>query len=499
MLDLNIPWPTQTFADAQRAGNTFRQLQSQFSSGSGTTGSAASTSAQDSEAPLSKKQKKKQQQQQQQKQPQPPPSAPAPASQQSSQPPPPITEWDPLDDLPHHDQLRLRLLTVNLASLGYRTCAFNHTFSQPTRFDPNRHANPFSSLSAAASGSQPSTGKGKHAPSQGPTRPIVAVPFPELDPRFRGSSSTSTSSKGKQRAASATHLSLDPSLLDPGSSPHDKLRITQLHRLTLPLDDSSCSSAPGQGHGLVASAGPALQSYDLLAVTPTTESSFSTACLSLAELKPFGIDIISLDLSAQPRLPHWVKRSLVKATIQLGVVFEINYSAALPSSSGSVGVSSSSTNTSASVETARRNLIAATRSLLLFTKGTNVILSSGARDAMQLRAPRDVINLFGAILGMGETAARHAVLAGPEAVVRRARARKEVWKGIIGPVQILAEPSTKLPALDAAQQATPSQTGSAAAAAAAAAGPAASREPGSSDAVHSNRKQKRKRDSAEIT
>ncbi|KAE8231767.1 hypothetical protein CF326_g3207 [Tilletia indica] len=445
MLDLNIPWPTQTFADAQRAGVALRQQQQQTAGGSGSGGGDAQTLDGSDQAPLSKKAKKKlqkQQQQQQQNNAVPPPSDP-PSASTSTIAPVPLPEWSPLGDLPTHDQLRLRLLTTSLASLGYKTCAFNHTLAQPVRFDPLRHGNPFSTHSAAASAIGLGGGKGKGgnagaAPRGGGDgkRAIAPVPFPELDPRFRGSSSGggSKDGKGKQKANVTSTIHLDPSLLDPGSTPIQSLRIVQLHRLTLPLDDSSCSSAPGQGHGLVASAGPALQSYDLLAVSPTTESSFSLACLSLAELRPFGIDIISLDLGSQPRLPFWVKRSLVGAAIQLGVVFEIAYSGAL--------ASSSSSSSGPSADSVRRNLISSTRSLLLLTKGTNVIISSGARDAMQLRAPLDVINLFGAILGMGESAARLAIGSGAEAVVRRARARKEVWRGIVGEVRLRTGGST---------------------------------------------------------
>ncbi|KAL9940306.1 hypothetical protein V8E36_001011 [Tilletia maclaganii] len=476
MLDLNIPWPTQSFADAHRAGVALRQHQQQHQQQQqASTSSAAAAAAVlggDSSAvsaqggdqpPLSKKARKKLQKQQQQSSApatstsastEPPPTAPAavpaPAAQQSK-PPTLLPEWNALDDLPAHDQLRLRLLTLSLASLGYHSCAFNHTFSQPTRFDPTRHGNPFSAFSAAATAASSSgSGKGKAALSglSGASRRHIAqVPFPELDPRTRtGALKRGSSGKGKEKASvSQTFISdklaIDPALLDPGTTkPHESLRITQLHRLTIPLDDSSSSSAPGQGHGLVASAGPALQSYDILAVAPTTESAFSLACLSLAELKPFGIDIISLDLggSQQPRLPFWVKRSLVKAALQLGVVFEIAYSGALPVP----GNTSSSSDTS---DVVRRNLISSTRSLLLLTKGTNILLSSGARDAMQLRAPMDVINLFGAVLGLGEGAARQAICAAPEAVIRRAGARKEIWRGIVGEVRIRSGPGPTAP------------------------------------------------------
>ncbi|KAK0567025.1 RNA-binding RNA processing protein rpp1 [Tilletia horrida] len=461
MLDLNIPWPTQTFADAQRAGIVLRQQQQQAQGGgTGASKAGGDALALDSgdQAPLSKKARKKlQKQQQQQQQQQAAAASPAPASTANASTPSAaapstsgalLPEWNALDDLPAPDRLRLRLLAVSLASLGYKTCAFNHTLAQPTRFDPARHANPFSPAHSAASmpaGTAVLIGKGKTqvGASGGPPRRAVApVPFPELDPRFRGSSSTHSGakSKGKQRAdggrALGANLSLDPSLLDPGSSGVvQSLRIVQLHRLTLPLDDSSCSSAAGQGHGLVASAAPALQSYDVLAVHPTTEAAFSLACLSLAELKPFGIDIISLDLGAQPRLPFWVKRSLVRTALQLGVVFEVAYAGALPGASAAAAASSSN-----AAEAARRNLISSTRALLMLTKGTNIIISSGARDAMQLRAPLDVINLFGAILGMGEGAARQAVSQGPEAVIRRARARKEVWRGIVGEARVRQEP-----------------------------------------------------------
>lgn len=163
--------------------------------------------------------------------------------------------------------------------------------------------------------------------------------------------------------------------LDPRTSKSCKRGLTQLSRLTLILDQESMAKS---GSGFVASNSNALQQYDILAVCPTSEAAFQHACITLSELKPFSIDIISLDLAASPRLPFHLKRSTVGAALANGVVFEISYGAALDGSDGS----------------ARRNLISGSREVLRVTNGQGVIFSSGAKEALGLRGPYDVMNLY---------------------------------------------------------------------------------------------------------
>lgn len=178
-------------------------------------------------------------------------------------------------------------------------------------------------------------------------------PFPKLDPRTR------------------TRLGIEAF----------REGLTQLSRLTLILDNDAMIKS---GTGFVTSNSQALQQYDILAVTPLTETAFQHACITMSELKPFSIDIISLDLASAPRLPFYLKRSTVGAALANGVVFEIAYGPAVGSSQRD----------DQDLTTARRNLFSGAREILRVTNGKGVILSSAAADVMGLRGPYDVMNLY---------------------------------------------------------------------------------------------------------
>jgi ribonuclease P/MRP protein subunit RPP1 len=214
------------------------------------------------------------------------------------------------------------LLTHNASSVGYNVVAFNHVVVG--KFDPARHINPF----VNSHQSHP--------------------PFPELDPRR---------AKVKQQ----------------------DVQVTQLSRMTLILNDDSMGKV---GHGMTAQSTTVLLGYDLLAAQAYNDASFSLLCLTLSELKPASIDIITLDLSSSARLPFFLKRSTVHAAIANGVVFEICYSKMVQRGEGEDSHSR-----------ARRNIISAARDILRVTNGKNVIFSSGAFDILGLRGPYDVINL----------------------------------------------------------------------------------------------------------
>ena len=62
--------------------------------------------------------------------------------------------------------------------------------------------------------------------------------------------------------------------------------------------------------------------------------------------------------------------------ISRGLMFEINYSDAIRDS------------------TARKNMIANAFQLMRVTKGKNIIISSNARDILELRGSFDVLNLY---------------------------------------------------------------------------------------------------------
>lgn len=102
------------------------------------------------------------------------------------------------------------------------------------------------------------------------------------------------------------------------------------------------------------------------------------ACASLP------VDIISLDLSH--RLPYRLRPKVLAPAVQRGVMFEISYACCLRD------------------ETSRRLLFSNATALARATRGQNIIVSSGARTAFELRSPYDVINLS-TLFGLPE---RHA-------------------------------------------------------------------------------------------
>ncbi|KAG0327467.1 hypothetical protein BGZ99_007551 [Dissophora globulifera] len=125
------------------------------------------------------------------------------------------------------------------------------------------------------------------------------------------------------------------------------VNLKQYSRLTLVVDDIS------QNYGLNTN-NPSVSSYDILAVQPTNEKLFQAACGT------FEVDIISLDMSA--RLPFYLKHSTVGQAVERDA-------------------------------SARRNLISNAQSLIRVTRGKNIILSSQAMRAMELRGPYDIVNL----------------------------------------------------------------------------------------------------------
>ncbi|PWN40070.1 PHP domain-like protein [Ceraceosorus guamensis] len=185
-------------------------------------------------------------------------------------------------------------------------------------------------------------------------------------------------------------------------------QLQQLQRLTVTMDDSSLTKG---GHGFTSSQAAALATWDLIAVQPTTDSAFSLACQTLTELKPFSVDIISLELASSSRLPFAPKRSTLRTAIRSGAVFEITYSAML------AGASEESEKER---ERKKRNLVSNTRDLLRLTGGKGIIISSGAATLLDIRGPKDVIAVA-SIFGMSPQAAKDSISATARAVLTRAR------------------------------------------------------------------------------
>ncbi|XP_071949035.1 ribonuclease P protein subunit p30-like [Antedon mediterranea] len=167
--------------------------------------------------------------------------------------------------------------------------------------------------------------------------------------------------------------------------------LQQLSRVTLILKDNTTFARMSTDN--------AIQSYDLLAVQPTTDKLFLLACTQLE------VDIISLDFTQ--RLPFFMKYHPVRAAQDRGVHFEIIYTPAINNT------------------TARRNIIGNAHALVAVNNGKNVIISSQAERVMEIRSPYDVANL-GLLFGLSESQCKNALSRNCRALLMHAISRKSV-------------------------------------------------------------------------
>ncbi|TFY76300.1 hypothetical protein EWM64_g7714 [Hericium alpestre] len=185
--------------------------------------------------------------------------------------------------------------------------------------------------------------------------------------------------------------------------------VVYLKRLTVVLDEDS-----EKGFGLTNANASLFAAYDLLALVPTTETTFSLACLTHTQPSPLTTHILSIPLTL-PRLPFRMKHTLVRAAMRNGAVFEINYAGALGADDSSSGGGSG--------PGAKRNWWAAAKDVVRVTKGKGIILSGGGPGETELRAPKDVGNLI-TFLDLPQNLAHDASTTTPKSVVLRAQTRK---------------------------------------------------------------------------
>ncbi|XP_033119499.1 ribonuclease P protein subunit p30-like isoform X2 [Anneissia japonica] len=153
-------------------------------------------------------------------------------------------------------------------------------------------------------------------------------------------------------------------------------RLQQLSRITLVLKD--INTFPRMSNNTM------IQSYDLLAVQPTTEKLFLLACTQLE------VDIISIDFSQ--RLTFFMKYHPVRAALDRGIHFEINYAPAIRDTY------------------TRRNIISNAHALATI---------------MELRSPYDVANL-GLLFGLSENQSKDAVSRNCRALIMHSVSRRSV-------------------------------------------------------------------------
>ncbi|CAJ0842750.1 16703_t:CDS:2 [Entrophospora sp. SA101] len=175
------------------------------------------------------------------------------------------------------------------------------------------------------------------------------------------------------------------------------VKLEQLTRLTVVLEDSS------QNYGLTSSNNTIL-SYDIFAVQPINEKSFQNTCSN------FDVDIISLEMGS--RLPFYLKHGMVGLAIDCGIFFEICYSPTIRDS------------------ISRQHLISNAQNLVRVTCGKNIIISSEAQRAIELRGPYDIINL-GTIMGMNQALSKDCITTNCRAVVMHAATRRNAHKAVI--------------------------------------------------------------------
>ncbi|KAK2189366.1 hypothetical protein NP493_108g02022 [Ridgeia piscesae] len=145
-----------------------------------------------------------------------------------------------------------------------------------------------------------------------------------------------------------------------------------------------------------------IQAYDILAVQPTTDKLFHTACTELE------VDIISVDMTQ--RLPFFFRRQSIGIALERGVHFEIVYSPMIRD------------------QTARCHVISNAQALINVCKGRNIIVSSACEKETELRGPYDVFNLA-LLFDLKEFQAKDAISINCRSVVMHGSGPQPCTKG----------------------------------------------------------------------
>ncbi|KAH7912906.1 RNase P subunit p30-domain-containing protein, partial [Hygrophoropsis aurantiaca] len=187
-----------------------------------------------------------------------------------------------------------------------------------------------------------------------------------------------------------------------------------LKRLTVILDEDS-----EKGFGLTNANASLVEPYDLIALTPTTPTTLSLACLTHTLPSPLTAHVISLPLTL-PRLPFHLKHTLVRTALKNGAVFEINYAGAI---GGDTDHNQGNYDVGESGPSGKRNWWAAAREVVRVTKGKGIIVSGGVVADTDYRAPRDIANLI-TLLDLAQNLAHDASASVPKSLVLRAQTRR---------------------------------------------------------------------------
>uniref|UniRef100_A0A1D1YK75 Ribonuclease P protein subunit p30 n=1 Tax=Anthurium amnicola TaxID=1678845 RepID=A0A1D1YK75_9ARAE len=180
-----------------------------------------------------------------------------------------------------------------------------------------------------------------------------------------------------------------------GVSPSSPFR--QYTRLTVAVDSALGSAA-------LKSLSSILRTYHLVAVRPLNQTAFDQACTASQ------VDLIAIDFSQQ--LPFRLKLTMVKAAIERGVYFEITYSRMISDAH------------------IRGQMLSNVKLLVDWTRGKNLIFSSGASSVNELRGPYDVMNLS-TLFGVSMERAKLAISKNCRSLLTNALRRKQCYKEAI--------------------------------------------------------------------
>ena len=164
-----------------------------------------------------------------------------------------------------------------------------------------------------------------------------------------------------------------------------------LKRLTIKYADPvELQDVFGKHHDVV-------RAYDLFALEPSTEKALASACNNKS------VHVIAFSLGA--RMPFRLRPQLVQKAREEGLVFEIAYNPALADPSS------------------RRNFFSNASTLARASGGgRGVVISSGSRQAMDMRGPYDIANLA-SLFGMSDRLALESSTSTCAAAVKRAAKR----------------------------------------------------------------------------
>lgn len=148
-----------------------------------------------------------------------------------------------------------------------------------------------------------------------------------------------------------------------------------------------------------------IRSFDIVAVRPTNDKIFQQACTQMEH-----VDIISLDI--EEKIPFKIKYSMVGAAIERGIFIELSYAPAIRSAS------------------LRRNVLSNSVNLVKYCKAKGIILTSNGEHFMELRCPKDIINLA-SMFGLKGSQANDSISQRCRDVVLHAYARLQTAKSVI--------------------------------------------------------------------